>query len=246
MGSVPYLNSVPLVRGVESQIRFAPPSELGVLLRQGELDAALMSITEALFSDRYDILDGIAVASLGEVKSVFLAHRKPLQQMGAVACDPASLTSVSLLKVLLAEQGLKPEFKTLKSYEEAAEQDFVLLIGNPAIDFLRAKPAHEIWDLGAAWYELTNLPFVYAAWTLRRGVENTRLRRLLREARDFGMAAIPSRRACYQFVFMFAMIISSLLYATCMYMWCNFAYIGKIDKVGLRCMQTAGIIGLLG
>ncbi|MBL9170455.1 MAG: menaquinone biosynthesis protein [Verrucomicrobiales bacterium] len=187
VGSVPYLNSVPLVRGLETQVRFAPPSELGALLRHGELDAALMSITEALLNDHYDVLDGIAVASLGEVKSVFLAHRKPLQEIRTVACDPASLTSVNLLKVLLAEKGLKPEFQPLDSYAHAAQHDYVLLIGNPAIDFLRSAPDHQIWDLGAAWYELTNLPFVYAAWTLRRGVENARLRRLLREARDFGM-----------------------------------------------------------
>lgn len=187
VGSVPYLNSVPLTRGLEDQILFAPPSQLATLLRRGELDAALVSITEALLNDQYDILDGIAVASLGEVRSVFLAHRKPLAEVQTVACDTASLTSVNLLRVLLAEQGLKPKLEPLTDYAAAASQDFVLLIGNPAIDFLRSNPDHMIWDLGTAWYELTKLPFVYAAWTLRRGIENTRLKRLLREARDFGM-----------------------------------------------------------
>ena len=78
VGSVPYLNAVPLTRGLEDQILFMPPSELARLLQRDELDAALVSITEVLFHDRYDILDGIAVASLGEVQSVFLAHRGPL------------------------------------------------------------------------------------------------------------------------------------------------------------------------
>ena len=41
---------------------------------------ALVSVVEVLFNDRYDILDGIAIASLGEVKSVLLAHRKPLER----------------------------------------------------------------------------------------------------------------------------------------------------------------------
>jgi chorismate dehydratase len=140
-----------------------------------------------LFHDQYDILDGIAVASLGEVLSVFLAHRLPLEEMHEVYCDTASLTSVNLLKVLLAERGLHPEFKSLPDYDSAVEYDFVLLIGNPAIDFRRFPHPHELWDLGAAWYELTGLPFVYAVWALRRGVENARLRRLLREAKDFGM-----------------------------------------------------------
>ena len=77
IGSVPYLNSVPLTHGIEEQIDFVVPSALAEKLRAGELDAALVSVTEALFHENYDILDGVAVASDGPVKSVFLAHRQP-------------------------------------------------------------------------------------------------------------------------------------------------------------------------
>lgn len=187
VGSVPYLNSVPLIRGIEEQIVLAPPSQLAEMLRRDELDAALVSVVEVLFHDRYDVLDGIAIASLGEVKSVFLAHRKPLEEVREVYCDTASLTSVNLLRVLLAERGLKPEFKQLPDYAQAQQFDYVLLIGNPAIDFSRSSHQHEIWDLGAAWYDKFGLPFVYAVWALRRGVKNDELRRHLREARDFGL-----------------------------------------------------------
>ena len=116
VGSVKALNTVPLTRGLESEIIYATPAQLAEMLRRDELDAALVSIVEPLLNDRYDILDGIAIASLGEVKSVFLAHRKPLEQAQEIFCDPASLASVMLLKVLLAERGLKPEFKPLESY----------------------------------------------------------------------------------------------------------------------------------
>jgi len=190
VGSVEYLNAVPLTRGIEDQIVFTTPARLAELLRRDELDAALVSITEVLLNDRYDILDGIAIASLGEVYSVLLAHKKPLAEATEIFCDTASLTSVNLLKVLLAERGLKPEFKPLENYKDAAEKDFVLLIGDRAIDFQRAPHAHEIFDLGAAWFEMTNLPFVYAVWALRRGVENKVLRRLLRETKDFGMETL--------------------------------------------------------
>lgn len=187
VGSVPYLNSVPLTRGLEDQIVFAPPSQLAQLLREDKLDAALLSITEPLLNDGYDILDGIAVASLGEVLSVFLAHRKPLAEVDVVHCDTASLASVNLLKVLLAERGLHPEFKLLDYYHDAPHLDYVLLIGNPALDFRRAPHEHELWDLGQAWAELTNLPFVFAVWALRRGRVDDATKRLLREARDFGL-----------------------------------------------------------
>jgi chorismate dehydratase len=187
VGSVDALNGAPLVRGLEDEIILAPPSKLAEMLRRDELDAALVSVAEVLLTDRYDILDGVAVASLGEVKSVFLAHRLPLEELREVHLDPASITSVNLLKVLLAERGLRPEFKALSSYADAPKLDAVLLIGDRALDFAFANHPHTLWDLGAAWMELTQLPFVYAVWALRRGQENAALRRALREARDFGL-----------------------------------------------------------
>jgi chorismate dehydratase len=187
VGSVRYLNAVPLTRGIEDEIVFATPSELAKMLRRDELDAALVSVTEVLFNDRYDILDGTAIASLGEVKSVLLAHRKPLADAREIFCDTASLTSVNLLRVLLAERGLKPEFKPLPNYDFQSLPDYALLIGDPALNFLFGPHEHEIFDLGAAWFELTSLPFVYAVWALRRGLENSRLRRQLTDARQFGL-----------------------------------------------------------
>src|SRR5689334_10723949 len=99
----------------------------------------------------------------------------------------ASLTSCELCPLLVAERGLTPQFRRLASYAPKDTPDYALLIGNPALDFLRSSPSHEIWDLGAAWYEFTHLPFVYAVWALRRGIENKTLRAKLRDAKDFGM-----------------------------------------------------------
>jgi chorismate dehydratase len=204
VGSVRYLNAVPLTRGIEEEVVFATPSRLAEMLRADELDAALVSVTEVLFHDRYDILDGIAIASLGEVKSVLLASKQPLSEIREVYCDTASLTSVHLLRVLLAERGLRAEFKPLASYDFAALPDYAMLIGDPALDFTFAPHEHEILDLGAAWYEMTRLPFVYAVWALRRGKENSSLRRQLREARDFGLDTLDQiirSRSEYDFDF---------------------------------------------
>ncbi len=187
VGSVPYLNAVPLTRGLEDEIKLYPPVKLAEMLRRDELDAALVSVTEVLFNDRYDVLDSVAIASLGEVKSVFVAHRYPIAEVREIFCDQASLTSMNLLKVLLAERGLNAELIPLPEYEIAPSCDAVLLIGDAAIDFARANSDHQIWDLGAAWFELTKLPFVYAVWALRRGVDNQSLRRHLREAKEFGL-----------------------------------------------------------
>src|SRR5512137_1328061 len=99
VGTVKALNAVPLTRGLEDEVLMAPPSKLAELLRRDELDAALVSVVEVLGSERYDILDGIAIASLGEVRSVIMAHRGPIEEVREVYLDPASLSSVKLLKV---------------------------------------------------------------------------------------------------------------------------------------------------
>jgi len=204
VGSVGYLNTVPLTRGLEEEVIYATPAKLAEMLQRDELDAGLVSVVEVLFNDRYDILDGIAIACLGEVKSVLLAHRKPLSEATEIYCDTASLTSVQLLRVLLAERGLNPQFQPLATYDLAALPDYAMLIGDPALDFALAPHEHEIWDLGAAWFEMTSLPFVYAVWALRRGVQNAPLRQLLREARDFGLDTLDSiirTRAEYDYDF---------------------------------------------
>src|SRR5579859_6002450 len=136
VGSVGYLNAVPLTRGLEEEVIFATPSKLAEMLRRDELDAGLVSVVEVLFNDRYDVLDGIAIASLGEVKSVLLAHRRPLEEAREIFCDTASLTSVELARVLLAERGLKPQFKPLASYDLGSLPDYALLIGDRALDLL--------------------------------------------------------------------------------------------------------------
>ena len=64
VGSVRFLNAVPLTRGLEDEVQLATPSRLAEMLRADELDAGLVSVTEVLTTDRYDVLDSIAIASL--------------------------------------------------------------------------------------------------------------------------------------------------------------------------------------
>ena len=197
IGSVPYLNSVPLTHGIEHETEYDVPSRLAEKLRAGQHDAALVSITEALFHDGYDMLDGVAVASRGAVKSVFLAHRQPLDEIETIHCDTASLTSVNLLRVLFAERGRSPKLEPLGGYRQSVSLENVLLIGNPAIDFLRAPHEHKIWDLGTAWHELTGLPFVYAVWALRRGHHDESFREKLHTARTNGLAHLTQTIETY-------------------------------------------------
>jgi chorismate dehydratase len=192
IGSVPYLNAVPLTCGLEARCRFLPPSVLAEELRADRLDAALLSVTEALFSPGYAIVDGVAIASDGPVFSVFLAHQDPLdERLTEVHLDPASCTSVNLLRVLLAARGLSPRFLPLAGYDPERMPRNVLLIGDPAIRFALGPHPHRIWDLGAAWKAWTGLPFVYAVWAVRDSAATPALADGLREARHLGLESMP-------------------------------------------------------
>ena len=169
IGCVKYLNARPLIHGYDGEVVFDHPSALARELAAGRLDAALVPVFEVLREPHYAIVDGAAVASDGPVHSVVLAYRGELRGVASIALDPASMSSVHLLKVLLAEfHGMQPEYR--------ADGEARLLIGNQAIEF-RASPEAQAWrflDLGEEWQRQTGLPFVFAVWALRPGVGNVR------------------------------------------------------------------------
>ena len=53
---------------------------------------------------------------------------------------------------------------------EDVDADAVLLIGDRAMRACLPGFAHA-FDLGQEWYDWTGLPFVYAVWAVRRGVD---------------------------------------------------------------------------
>ncbi len=189
IGSVPYLNARPLVEGLAGQLIFDVPARLADRFAAGELDAALLPVFEAVAHEHSLIADGMAIASDGEVFSVFLAHREPLEELESVALDPSSHTSNHLLQCLFSEfRGLEPEYVARPADDFQAR----LLIGDPAIQF-RHSHADDGWkflDLGAEWKRCTGLPFVFACWVLREKVADPEtLAAALRDAKERGLAA---------------------------------------------------------
>ena len=174
IGCVQYLNAKPLIHGYDGPVVFDHPSALARDLASGALDVALVPTFEALRGGSYSIVDGVAIASDGPVFSVFLAHRGPLEEVRTIALDPASLTSVHLLQVLLAEyRGLRPQCVDARTFR--GTPDATLLIGNQAIDFRHAHAGDvQFLDLGEEWKARTGLPFVYAPWLLRAGLPDAR------------------------------------------------------------------------
>ena len=172
IGCVQYLNAKPLIWGYPGHIRLDHPSGLARDIARGEIDAALVPVFEALRDPHYLLVDGAAIACDGPVYSVFLAYRGELSKIRTVSLDPASLTSVHLLQVLLAEfHQLRPQY--VRTQDISGETDAQLLIGNQAIEYRTVAPSDvRFLDLGEEWIRQTGLPFVFALWLLRRALPN--------------------------------------------------------------------------
>jgi len=195
IGSVPYLNARPLVEGIAERLTFLVPSQLADLFATGGLDAALLPVYEAICHERATIVDDVAIACRGEVFSVFLAHREPLEKLESVALDPASHTSNKLLQCLFAEfLGLEPEYVHAPQSDDQPR----LLIGDAALEFRKAGGDWRFLDLGAEWMRWTELPFVFACWVLREQAPDAgALADALREVKRHGIAARPRLAAAY-------------------------------------------------
>lgn len=170
IGCVKYLNARPLIHGWDGPVTLDHPAVLCDQLARGELDVALVSSFEFLRNPIYRIVDQVSICSAGPVYSVFVAHLGSISEIEEIELDPASATSVNLLRCLLAELKLSPRLiaKSTSSGVGTAARRAFLLIGDQAIHF-RKKHEQEFhfWDLGEQWARIVDLPFVYALWLVR-------------------------------------------------------------------------------
>jgi chorismate dehydratase len=122
------------------------------------------------------------------VLSVTVFSRKPWGDIGRIALDEGSRTSAALAQVILRHRhGIRPELLPLpmNANPESLDADAVLLIGDRAMH--ACLPGFPFaFDLGQEWHDWTGLPFVYAAWAVRDGVELGGVESALHEAKRLG------------------------------------------------------------
>ncbi len=198
VGAVNYLNTKPLIYGWEQHAHEADlvldyPSRLAEDLAEGRLDVALIPSVEFFHDPTYTIVSNACIACRGPVLSVKLFSRGPIEKVRTLALDDGSRTSVALVRVLLEERyGVKPQLERLPldASIDDTQADAVLLIGDRAIHSPRGR-FEVVWDLGDEWCRWTELPFVFAMWVARAGVELSGIDVALAAARDAGLAHLP-------------------------------------------------------
>ena len=194
LGAVSYLNTRPLVYGLERrpdqfEVRFDVPAKCATLLHDGQVDLGLIPAIEYLRDD-YRIVPGVSIASDGEVATVAIFTRTAIEQVETLALDLSSRTSVALTRILCAKHWrIRPAFTSAEPDLEAmlSRADAALVIGDPAFDIDPVRHGVRKIDLGAEWQAMTGLPFVYAMWVGRPAAATPAQCRALQDARDQGL-----------------------------------------------------------
>ncbi len=164
IGCVPFLNARPLIAAFPHPPELAEPAQLAQRLAAGHLDLALVPSFSAL-DQGWSAVAGFGIACLGEVRSVLLLRRGPREAVRTVALDHGSRTSANLLRLLFLRHWHQP----VTFLPQDTPADAQLWIGDRALHQRRKINPELIDDLGAAWFDWTGLPFVFAVWALRPG-----------------------------------------------------------------------------
>ncbi|MDF1842286.1 MAG: menaquinone biosynthesis protein [Rubripirellula sp.] len=204
VGAVSYLNTKPLIHtlnerlGGQGTLSLDLPSRLAADLAAERLDVALIPSVEFFRGTDYEIVSNAAIACRGPVWSVRLLSRVPVPEIRRLALDEGSRTSAAMLRLLLWEMyQLQPETSQLEIDQspEEVDADAILMIGDRAMHPARGV-YREIWDLGDRWCRWTELPFVFAMWVARPGIQwsskldRSKLTSMLEASRDAGLESL--------------------------------------------------------
>ena len=223
---VEFLNTAPLVWGFTDgpltgkyDLSFTLPSQCAEALRRGDVDVAIIPAIEYQRMENVVALPGMAVAAKGEVRSILLVAKRPIEKVKRIALDTSSRSSAALVRLLAAEHWkIQPEF--VDAAPDPSEMlkiaDAALVIGDPALriavkmDELAGKipsgedcckgdpesapvPGFEtlfVYDVAYQWQELTGKPCVLAIWTARRDAMTPEILADFEASKKYGLARL--------------------------------------------------------
>ena len=226
IASVEYLNTAPLVWGFtegplqgKHDITFSVPSQCAEALRSGDADVAIIPAVEYQRIEGLVALPGMSIAAAGEVRSILVVAKKPIELAKRIALDSSSRSSAALVRILAREKWrIDPEF--VEASPDAAEMlqsaDAALVIGDPALrislkmEALAGKsPRGEaccqgdasempvvgfetlfVYDVAYQWRELTGKPCVLAIWAGRPDALTAEVAADFRSSLQYGMDRI--------------------------------------------------------
>lgn len=192
LGVVSYLNTRPIIRGLESreeiELKQAVPSQLLDQVVDGKVEVGMCSSIDYLRSPiPLKLLRVAPLTCNGETLTVRIFSSVPMERATRIHCDTDSHTSVALLGILMKEAWCIDS--EIVDFDAGGRSDSwpetVMLIGDKVVNGPPSAETHPIQvDLGEAWKELTGLPFVFALWMTRADACETMLGHVFHSLRE--------------------------------------------------------------
>ncbi|KYG32857.1 menaquinone biosynthesis protein [Alkalihalobacillus trypoxylicola] len=182
IGEISYTNISPLFHYLNKQtlnqdgFSFIPqvPAQLNAAMAAGTIDiGGISSFAYGENQHHYTLLPNLSVSSYGDVRSLFLFSKVPIEQLHkkSIALTSSSATTVHLLKIILKRfYELDVSYEIMEpNYERMLNKnDACLLIGDDAImsSWNKQEDIYQ-YDLGQLWYKFTSLPMTFAVIAVR-------------------------------------------------------------------------------
>jgi chorismate dehydratase len=175
ISAVSYLNTYPFVFGLQKSgllkdfsLELDVPSICAEKLKSGAVDIALVPVAALPEIRGYQYISDYCIGATGEVKTVLLLSKVPLEQITKIHLDFDSRTSVELVRVLARHHWhIKPEWEGLKAGHASSPEDIESLVAIGDKTFLIRQDFPYVYDLASEWISFTGLPFVFAVWVSR-------------------------------------------------------------------------------
>jgi chorismate dehydratase len=155
----------------EIELTLDYPSKLMTSLQKNQLDIALLPVASISSIPNTEIISSYCIASDKQVASVCLFSEVPIEEIQEIYLDYQSRTSVALLRILLRD------YWHMRPMLLDADVDYInkikgktagIIIGDRALEHYNHFPYR--YDLAEAWFEHTQLPFVFAAWVTNQSL----------------------------------------------------------------------------
>ena len=223
---VEFLNTAPLVWGFTEgplagkyDLSFTVPSQCAEALKRGDVDVAIIPSIEYQRTDGVVVLPGMAVAADGEVRSLLVVSKKPIDRVRRIALDTSSRATAALVRMLApGHWGIAPEFVDAAPDPSVMLKtaDAALIIGDPALRIaikLDAQsgnlPSGEqccqgdpdempvpgfdtlfVYDVAHQWREMTGKPCVLAIWVGRKEAMTPEVVADFQASKEYGIGRV--------------------------------------------------------
>lgn len=178
IAAVSYLNTLPFIYGLQQSplqfdLQVHYPSRLLNIFLNNECDVALLPVAALKRISDANIITDYCIGCNGAVSSVILAGNCKIDQAEQILLDYQSTTSAQLTQLLVRDY-----FKLNIKFEPADpgyEMEFdkksklALIIGDRALQLKNQFTV--IYDLGKLWQLHTQLPFAFAVWVCKKGLD---------------------------------------------------------------------------